>query len=675
MVAIVAALAGLVGWTAPDHLSERPGDLYSHDSESFSTTHEFETNHPMDSPGSPNLAVITRGSPESSGRRTQRRLEGLPQIAKVEEYVFPSRDRRSSNVVAWLRKGAPEAQAAAEVSRALGHRGIVVGGSALARYQFREQIKDDLRRAEMIAFPLLLLLGFWVFRSVVSALLPVLIGGFALLCGLACLRVVDGFFPLSFFSLNISLALVVGLGVDYSLLMVSRFREELAGGLSSRESARVTVRTAGRAVAFSSAAIAASFSSLLVFPIPFIRSIAVGGVVLAPVAGIGALLILPALFVLLGVRVNALAPSGLQRLIEASSRPRDEGAWYRLAHFVLRRPVAVALMSAILLIVLGLPSLAMRFTGFDVTSLPTSASTRVFSERIRKEFDNPVVGEIEIATHGNRKIASSVKRRLEKLSTSSGLATPLPVGFRLSPDLWHMNLNPTDPVLSAKAIGLVEQLRQMNAPITVAGETATYMDIAATLKRQLPYALLILAVSSFLFLLLATGSVVLPLKTLVMNVLSLGAAFGLLVSVFQEGRLQEVLDYRSQGALLIALPIVMGAGAFGLLTDYGLFLLLRIKEAREEGLSDREAIALGLERTGRIVTAAALLFSVAVGAFATSGLVLIKEAVIGITAAVLLDAFVVRPLLVPSLMAILGRWNWWPGRGERSAEVPSVISK
>jgi uncharacterized membrane protein YdfJ with MMPL/SSD domain len=251
------------------------------------------------------------------------------------------------------------------------------------------------------------------------------------------------------------------------------------------------------------------------------------------------------------------------------------------------------------------------------------------------------------------------QRKNRKAESKYRPAIPF-TGVKYSPYLYQLNLNPTHPIFSDETKGFVERLRDMNAPTGITGDTAGYLDLVSALKDNLPYALAILVVGSFLIIWLATGSLVLPIKALIMNALSLGAAFGISVAIFQYGHLEGLLDYRSQGALVVTLPIVVGAGAFGLLTDYGLFLLMRIREAREHGYSDREAISLGLERTGRIITAAALLFCVAVGAFATSGIVVIKQGAIGILAAVLLDAFVVRPLLVPSLMAILGKWNWWP---------------
>ncbi|HET7443206.1 MAG TPA: MMPL family transporter [Solirubrobacterales bacterium] len=661
MVVLVAAIAGLAGWAAPGHLSEKESELHG-PSESFDTQRELETVAPKSWPGLPDLAVITRGNPDTAGEETKRRLESLPEVGHVFDHVFDSRERRSSAVLAWLRKDLPEGPTASRVADKLDQPGVMVGGLALTAQQVKDQVKEDLLRAEMIAFPLLILLGLWVFRSAIAALLPVVVGGLGMLLGLGAIRALNEVVPMSLFSLNLAVGVALGLGVDYSLLMVSRFREELATGRSSREACQVTVRTAGKTVALSSSAIAVCSAAGLVFPIPVVRSMTVAGMMVALIAGLTALAVLPAIFALLGEKINAFAPRSWQRKVDRAARPLHQGPWYRIARFVMRRPVTVAVASAALLISLGIPSLGMRLTGLDISILPASAQARVFVERARDEFDNPGVGEIAVAIHGDGETARNVAGRINRLALRSGLGIPFVQVIEHSPHLWQVDVNPTHPIFSAESQELVERLRRMRAPIGVAGETANYIDSVAILNHYLPYALLILAVVAFVFVFLATGSLVLPIKALIMNVLSLGAAFGVLVLIFQDGRLQDLLGYRSQGALMLALPVVLAAGAFGLLTDYGLFLLMRIKEAREAGLPDREAIALGLERTGRIVTAAALLFCGAVGAFATSELILIKEGAIGLGVAVALDAFVIRPLLVPSLMAILGRWNWWPRR-------------
>ncbi|MGN6255440.1 MAG: MMPL family transporter [Solirubrobacterales bacterium] len=662
----MAVVAGVVGWSAPEHLSFRPGDFYSHGSESFEAYSELKAQRSKESLGVPDLAIIVRNASSGAESQVFKRLEASRLVAQAQGNVFPSRNGKSSYVLAWLKENKQDDASVEKVARELAAPGVMVGGPSLARHEFAGQITTDLRRAQIVAFPLLLLLGLWVFRSLVAAALPVSLGGFSVLIMLGIFRLTTDFAPLSVFSIDIALALALGLGVDYSLLMISRFREGLAAGSAPKESAAEALRTAGRTVAFSSAAIAASFFSLLVVPIPFVRSIAFGGGSVAIVTGLTALVLLPALLALLGHRVNALAPRAWQRSVARTSRPRQAGAWYRVARLATRRPVLVALFSGAILVVLAIPVRSMRFTGIDLTSLPTSASARQFSEEARAGFSHPLFGELTIAVHGDKKAAAKTLKKINLLGRRTHLGIPFPYSFERGTDLWEVRLNPTKPVFSSATQGLVSKLRGLKAPISVAGETAAYMDSATVLKHRLPAALAILVLSSIFFVFLATGSLVLPLKVLLMNALSLGAALGVTVAVFQDGRFEEVLNYKSQGALIVTLPLVVAAAAFGLLTDYGLFLLMRIKEERERGFSDREAIVFGLERTGRIITAAALLFCVAVGAFSTSELLLLKVAAIAIVVTVALDAFVVRPLLVPSLMAILGRWNWWPGRMPRN---------
>jgi uncharacterized membrane protein YdfJ with MMPL/SSD domain len=658
-VIVIALLAGFLGRTASDHLSNSETAFTSQESESFETARQLEKSRPKGWPGPPNLVVLV--DVETVAFRVHERLKNLPQVRSVLPEIAGGRNKDRFAIVGWLREDLPEGPAALEVARALERPGVRVGGFALVRQEFTEQAEEDLRRAELIAFPLLLIAGLWVFRGLVAALLPVLVGGLTLMVALGAIRALTELVSLSLFALNIAMALALGLVVDYALLMISRFREELATGSSAGEAAGRTVATAGRTVAISCAAISAASSSLLVFPISFVQSAAITGILIPLVAGGISLLVLPALLTLLGDRVNALAPASWQRDLDKTSRPRSSGFWYRLARFVMRRPVSVALVSAAVLVLLGLPALGMRFTGFDTTSLPPESKARAFAEEARENFQHPGLGEIGIAIHGDKKTAKRVSERVERLARRTKLAVPAPFGLKHTPRLWQLNLNPTNPILSEATKDFVGRLRAMEAPMTVSGDTAAYVDTARTLERYLPYAAAILVAVTLLFFGLATRSLVLPVKAVLMNLFALAATSGFLVLVFQDGRLQGALDFESQNALVLALPIVLAAGAFGLLTDYGLFLLMRIKEAREEGLPDREAVALGLERTGRIITAAAFLFCLAVLPFATSEVLMLKEGVMGIAVVVLLDAFVVRPFLVPSLMVILGRWNWWPG--------------
>jgi uncharacterized membrane protein YdfJ with MMPL/SSD domain len=658
---VLAILSAVMGRSASEHLSYRPADFYSHGSESFQAEKELEEHPPVDSPRGPSVGVIAPGLPGTAGARVAGQLRRSPLVARVGKNILPSRDGKASYVLAWLAQTKNDRAAAAEVAREVAGPGILVGGQPLARQAFASQIADDLRRAQLVALPLLLLLGLWVFRSVVAALLPVALGGFSLLIALGAFRLATELTPLSVFSLDIALALALGLGVDYSLLMTSRFREELAAGDSPERAALQTWRTAGRTVAFSSAAIAVSFSSLLLIPIPFVRSIAFGGGLVAIVSGLSALVLLPALLVLLGPKVNALAPQAWQRSARKAGR-RQAGPWYRIARLATGRPILVASLSALVLIVLAVPALSMRFTGLDLTSLPSSSNVRRFAEHARRDFDHPLVGEVALAVHGDKETGFSTWGRVNAVAERTGLGIAFPVLVQHSDHLWQMRVNPTRPLFSEESQEFVSRLRGMNVPASVAGNTAAYADSVSVLEQRLPAVLAIVALSSLLFVYLATRSLVLPIKALAINVLTLGAALGLTVFIFQGGRLEGLLDFTSQGALNVNLPLMVAAASFGLLTDYGLFLFMRIQEERQRGASDREAIVFGLERTGRVITAAALLFSVAVGAFATSGLLLLKVGAIAIVAAVALDAFLVRPLLVPSSMAILGRWNWWPRR-------------
>jgi uncharacterized membrane protein YdfJ with MMPL/SSD domain len=371
--------------------------------------------------------------------------------------------------------------------------------------------------------------------------------------------------------------------------------------------------------------------------------------IVAPLAGLVALVLLPALFSQLGERVNALAPLRWERAAERAAHPDEHGGWYRFAHWVMRRPGWVAAGSAALLIALGLPFLGVRFVGVDASVLPSSSSARQVDDVLRAQFAPGLDAPLHLAVR-----SPAVVPRLRRLPHVVAVLPP----ERLGPRLWSVDVIPDAPAMSDQTKALVRAVRRLPG-VLVSGKTAWYLDTAASLRRHLPYALALIAATTFLLLLAVTRSLVLPLKALVMNLVGLSAAFGVLVLIFQDGRLEGLLGYRSQGALELTQPVLLFAIAFGLATDYGVFLLARIKEAHDAGLGNREAVALGLERTGRVVTAAALLFCVAVGAFATSGILIVKELGLGIALAVAIDASLVRALLVPSLMALLGDANWW----------------
>jgi RND superfamily putative drug exporter len=615
--------------------------------------------------------VDTPGGMASTDARAQvaevaRELRADPDVARVVTFdqggrALVARDRRSTYVAASLRPGADENDAGERlIERFDGRPGVTLGGFAVASPQVNEQVSRDLTRAELLAFPLLFLLSFLFFRSVVAALLPLLVGGMAIVLTMFGLRVGAELGSISVFALNVTTGLGLGLAIDYSLFIVSRYREELAKVGPGPEAIRRTLATAGRTVLFSSLTVAAALGALLVFPQQFLYSMGIGGMMVAVLAGAVALLVLPAVLALLGPRVNSLAPRRLQRAAEADARPAQSGAWYRLSRAVMRRPGTIAAAAAALLIAMGIPFLGLKVTAVDAGVLPQSSSARQVDDALKRDFD--VRRTTPITLVARTAPGPELDRYLDRVLEGPGvldLSPPRPEGRLMLVDAVLR-----DPVLSDESQRAVRDVRGLDPPFEVLtrGQTATLVDLKESLANHLPTALALLMGSTVLVLFLMTGSVVLPVKALLMNLLTMSAAFGLLVLIFQDGRLEGLLDYTSQGALEATQPIFLFAVAFGLSTDYGVFLLARIKEARDSGVPNDEAVAMGLERTGRIVTAAALLFSVAVGAFATSEIIFIKELGIGTALAVLIDATIIRALLVPSLMKLLGDWNWWAPR-------------
>ncbi|MEA2289879.1 MAG: trehalose monomycolate/heme transporter [Solirubrobacteraceae bacterium] len=600
-----------------------------------------------------------------------RAVEADRDVARVDSMLtapgraLVSTDGRATYVAATFRAGADEDQAAERLTARLEReRGVTLGGGAVTQQEVGGQVQEDLARAELLAFPALFLLSLLFFRGLVAALLPLLVGGIAIVGTFLAIRLVNEGVGMSVFAINLVTGLGLGLAIDYSLFMVSRYREELerlGPGGSGSEALRATMATAGRTVLFSSLTVAAALSSLLVFPQRFLYSMGIGGVIVALVAAAVALTVLPALLAVLGPRVNALAPARWQR--RATAGGDATGFWYRLSRGVMRRPARVAMATGVLLIALGLPFTGIRFTGIDASVLPVGAGARTVEEALQRDFPANGTRPVYLAVSAPRSSADAVARYaagLRALPGAAAVARPRPLGD----DLWRIDVTARGAMLSEAAKSLVGDIRARPAPFPVAvgGATADFVDRQASLSAHLPLALAVVALTTFAILFLMTGSVVLPLKALVMNLLTLSAAFGLLVLIFQDGRLEGLLGYTSQGALESTQPVLLFALAFGLSTDYGVFLLARIKEQRDRGAGTREAVAVGLERTGRIVTAAAVLFCVAIGAFATSEIVFIKELGVGTALAVIIDATIVRALLVPSLMALLGRWNWWAPR-------------
>jgi uncharacterized membrane protein YdfJ with MMPL/SSD domain len=598
-------------------------------------------------------------------------LRAQPDVARTVSYydthdpAMLSRDGRSTYVLAYF-KPLPDKRLSDDASRIerrfSSQPDVKLGGEAIANAQVNTQVGNDLAHAELLAFPIIFLLSLLFFRSLMAALLPPLIGGLAIVATFFALRVVASFVDLSVFSLNLVTGLGLGLAIDYSLFMVSRYREEAVASGFGVTALRRTLQTAGRTIIFSSLTIAAAIASLTIFPQRFLSSMGIGGALVALLAASLALIVLPALLTVLGPRINALAPRRLARAAERDARPDELGGWYRLSRFVTRRPAPIALASAVLLIALGLPVTGITFTNADAGVLPASASARQVDDALNREFppNRTAPLEVVVGAPADAPQVRAVAARLRALPDVSAVAPAQPAGG----DAALLAVAPVQGPLTSATRQLVKHVRAIDEPfyVGVGGQTASFVDLEHSLANHVPAVLGVVVGTTLIVLFLLTGSVVLPLKAVLMNALNLSAVFGILVLVFGHDNLEGILGYRGSGALDAVQPILLFAIAFGLSTDYGVFLLSRIKEAHDAGAPNSEAVAIGLERTGRVVTAAALLFAVAIGAFATSEIVFIKELGVGTALAVLIDASIVRALLVPSLMGLLGSANWWAPR-------------
>ena len=567
---------------------------------------------------------------------------------------------------------------AVERIRPFAGRGVRFGGNDVAFDQINKSTSSDLQRAEMLAFPLLLLLSFWVFRGLVAAALPLLVGGFAIVLTFLLLRLVDaGIAPLSIFAVNLVTGMGLGLGIDYSLFVLARYREELAGGADTRAAIRRTLQTAGRTVLYSSLTVAGALASMLVFPLRFLYSMGIGGALVALCAGAVSLLVLPAVLVALGPRIDALAPARLQRSAAANARAGESGAWYRLARGVMRRPGLVAFTTAAVLLVAAIPSLRIALAPADAHVLPASSEARRLAQTLTNEFPVDASQTITIVVRAplatGRQVAAIATRASRIAGRQASAAPPR----YLARGLWQIELQPRGVDGAPANQALVKRLRTIGpAPsLLVGGATAWFVDQKTAISAYLPLALGILAIVTAGFLFLMTGSLILPVMALAMNLLTVAVAAGLLVLIFQNGHLSSLFGFTPIGGLEESNLVLLFILAFAMSTDYGVFLFGRIKEAHDRGLPTRDAVAFGLERTGRLVTAAALLFCVALGAFTTSHIFFVKQLGVGVPLAVAIDATIVRALLVPALMGRLGEWTWWAPRALRRLHTRFGLSE
>ena len=575
-----------------------------------------------------------------------------------------ARDGRSLVIAASLSTKDVESDgglAAEDARRRIGASPLDVGmgGFAVSFNEVNDETRADLTTAELIAFPILTILLLLVFRGVVAAAVPLLLGVISILGTYLMLRVMSGLVDTSLFALNIATALSLGLAVDYGLLLVSRYREELerAGG-PTREAHRITVVTAGRTVLFSGLTVAVALAALIIMPQRFLYSIGAAGATVGLLSAVIAILVVPSMLALLGTRINALSIRRGPAVSDPSS------GWYGLAKAVMRRPLTVAIGCSALLLALAAPLLATKFTGPSAEAVPPSQPSYVVNRYVDEHYSRGLAFAVSVTVTGDAgpRALALLQRRISAIDGIDG-GTPF---VRVSPHAALANFTPAHSALDDRVQSAVDEIRALRAPggatILVSGNTARFMDEKQSLIDRLPLAVAIIAGTTLLLLFALTGSVILPVKTLAMNLLTLGASLGIIVLAFQEGLLDGLFAYTGPTAVEVTSMAFLFAVTFALATDYAVLVMARIKEQHDLGQSNEEAVAVGLGKTGRVITAAAAAIAVVFLAFGVSKVFFMKQIAVGEAAAVIIDATIVRALLVPALMCLLGDWNWWaPG--------------
>jgi RND superfamily putative drug exporter len=628
-------------------------------------------------------AVVDQGVALTEELAAEDGIEGVASYWSTGAPTLRSDDSSQALIVGTITGDADQARERIEdISPKFNRNGdlidVEVGGFEEVFRAVSVQVEEDLLRAELIAFPITLILLLFVFGSLVSAALPMAIGGIAIVGSFFVLRVLTGFTDVSIFALNLITAMGLGLGIDYSLFVVSRFREELGRGLTPHDAVVETVKTAGRTVAFSGITVALSLLALLIFPLTFLRSFAYAGVAVVLLAALAAVLFLPALLAVLGHRVDKLA------IWRRKERTEGEGFWHRMATTVMRRPVPIATSVIVFLLLLGAPFLGVEFGRTDHRVLPVESQVRQTMDEIGGNFSVNNGESLQIVAVGAGDAADQIDAYATSLSEIDGAASVEAVTgtyangervgdpnessarFANEHGTW-LSVMPGGDTSAAEREQLVRDVRALDPPfeVEVTGPSAADIDGRESLFSRLPLAAVLIGAATFVLLFLMFGSILVPAKAIVLNLLSLTATFGALVWIFQQGNLSGILDFTSTGALDMTMPILMFCIAFGLSMDYEVFLLSRIKEEYDRTGDNAASVALGLERTGRIVTAAALLLSIVFVAFATSSVTFIKLFGVGLTIAVLADATLVRATLVPAFMRLAGRANWWAPRWMR----------
>jgi len=695
-----AAFCGLFGASVASHLQS--GGFTSDDAESSRAARLLAENFDGAQPNFVLLVRSDKGADSAAARqvgtKVATKIGHRADAVGVRSYwtspapiqsVLRSTDGHTGLVLAYLTGGDDAAQkAAGAIASEFGGTasGVTVqaGGLAAIYHDVNSQITKDLTLAEGVAIPLTAIVLTVVFGSVIAAALPLAVGLFAIAAALAILRGFTLFTDVSIYALNMTTALGLALAIDYSLFIVSRFREELRNGLGHRDAAIRAVQTAGRTVLFSALTVALALAVLSVFNLYFLKSFAYAGVAVVVAAAAASIVLLPAALVLLGDRVNALdARAGLRRLF---GRPApvfvapEQSRWYRTVNWVMRHALPVTLVIVAALLAIGSPFLGVKFGYPDDRVMPAGSASRAVGDELRGQFPAVNAGNgATIVLNGYSGDVTGYATALSKVDgvsavlsdagvyVSGGRMASPPPGMANASGQYLTVATSVDPYSTAGQ----RQLRQLHAvpapaPALFAGNAEIDADGLHSLGARLPLAVALIALSTFVVLFLFTGSVVLPLKAVLINTLSLTAMFGMMVWIFQDGHLSNLLGVTATGYLVPTMPILMFCLAFGMSMDYEVFLLSRIREAwlaSERTAADNvRTVAIGVAHTGRIVTAAALLMAIVLGAMVSAKVSFMQMFGLGLTLTVLADATVIRGLLVPALMRLMGTANWWaPG--------------
>jgi len=671
VVFVVTAIAAPLGSSVREHLKPRGFDVVGSDS---AKARESIAQAAGSDPANSVLALVRLQAPVTTAASKQTiaavetRLRSDPAVVAVLDWrsahnpAMVGRDGRSTYLIAAFRPLDDEQQEQAGkrlLTAFAGDPQVTLGGNPVANHEISKTIEDDLRRAELLAVPLIVLLAFFIFRGFVASLLAPLAAGITVIVSFFLLRELASVTPLSIYALNLVTGLSIGLSIDWSLLLLSRYREERARTADRRVALRRALTRAGHTILFSAATVAASMAVLLVFPLRFLQSMGYGGLVASTVAMLTAIIVLPVVLRLLGPRVDALT---LPRWRDPKRLAQPSPLWRGVGRLATEHAVPVATAVVVLLLAVASAAFRVHWTTVDASSLPASAQAFQADQAINhsSEFVPNSGTPFYLALRAPADAAAPAAAIADRARHLDGVRAVTPPQ-RLGKDTWQINLVAVDTPFSDSTQHLVRELRALKTsfPLFVGGDAASFYDERSAIGSHLPLAIVLLSAATLIILFLLSGSLIAPLLALLMNALTLAAAFGALVLIFQDGRFESLLGYTSQGALDLTIPLVLAALVFAISTDYGVFLLSRIREARLQGATEPEAISDSVATVGRIVTSAAILFAVSIGVFGTSNIIVLKILGIGAAIAVLADSVLVRCQLLPASLTLLGHRTWW----------------